>query len=85
MPTVEIYTRDYCGFCVRAKRLLDERGIGYVEHNASTDPKLRSEMIQRSGRYTFPQVFVGSLHVGGSDELVAFARSGQLDEVLQQA
>lgn len=83
MATVEIYTRDYCGFCVRAKRLLDDRGVAYEEHNASINPAFRDEMVTRSGRRTFPQVFVGEIHVGGSDDLVAFARSGKLDEALQ--
>lgn len=85
MASLEIYTRDHCGYCVRAKRLLNERGIAYVEHNASHDPALRNEMITRSGRYTFPQVFIGQRHLGGSNELAMLARSGELDQALQQA
>ena len=78
MPKVEIYTRDYCGYCVRAKRLLDDKGVAYTEHNVSMEPQKRDEMIKRSGRRTFPQVFVGDSHVGGSDDLIAFDRSGKL-------
>lgn len=84
MVTVDIYTRDYCGYCARAKRLLEAKGVAYVEHNASLDPSKRDEMIVRSGgRRTFPQIFVGGLHVGGSDELHAFDRAGKLDEALK--
>lgn len=84
MATVDIYTRDFCGYCTRAKRLLERKGVPYVEYNASKDPGKRDEMIVRSGgRRTFPQIFVGGLHVGGSDELHAFERSGKLDEALQ--
>jgi glutaredoxin 3 len=86
MATVDIYTRDFCGYCTRAKRLLEKKGVDYVEHNASIDPSKRDEMIVRSGgRRTFPQIFIGGLHVGGSDELVAFERSGRLDEALQSS
>ncbi|WP_108659766.1 glutaredoxin 3 [Acuticoccus kandeliae] len=81
--TVDIYTRDYCGYCTRALRLLDSKGVRYTEHNASKDPSLRDVMIKRSGRQTFPQVFIGDFHVGGSDDLMTFERSGKLDAVLQ--
>lgn len=83
MAIVDIYTRDFCGYCTRAKQLLETRGVAFVEHNASRDPGKRDEMIARSGgRRTFPQIFVGDLHVGGSDDLVAFARAGRLDAAL---
>ena len=82
MPTVEIYTRDFCGYCVRAKRILEDKGVEFVEYNASIEPARREEMVSRSGRRTFPQVFVGELHVGGSDDLAAFDRSGRLDAAL---
>lgn len=85
MTTVEVYTRDYCGYCVRAKRTLTEQGLEFVEHNASRDPTLREEMIRRSGRRTFPQVFVGETHIGGSDDLEAAARSGRLQKALEQS
>ena len=82
MPTVDVYTRDYCGFCVRAVHLLQKKGVAFIEHNASREPSKRDEMIRRSGRTTFPQVFVGDHHIGGSDDLVAADRSGKLDAVL---
>lgn len=82
MTRVEIYTRDFCGYCVRATRLLEDKGVTFVEYNASKEPRRRDEMVSRSGRRTFPQVFVGDLHVGGSDDLAAFDRSGRLDQAL---
>lgn len=85
MANVVIYTRDYCGYCARAKRLLDDKGIAYTEHNASIDPSKREEMIKRSGRRTFPQVFIDDYHVGGSDDLAAFERSGRLVKALEGA
>lgn len=82
MLPVTIYTRDFCGFCTAAKRLLDKKGVTYTEHNASVAPEARQQMIERSGRMTFPQVFVGETHVGGCDDLHALeARSG-LDALL---
>jgi len=84
MATVDIYTRDFCGYCTRAKRLLERKSVPFTEFNASQEPGKRDEMIVRSGgRRTFPQIFVGGLHIGGCDELVAFERSGRLDEALQ--
>lgn len=84
MVNVTIYTRMMCGFCTAAKRLLDSKGVEYVEHDASFSPELKREMIQRSaGRMTFPQIFVGDIHVGGCDELHALERTGKLDALLQ--
>lgn len=82
MPTVDVYTRDYCGFCVRAVHLLQKKGVAFTEHNATRDPSKRAEMMRRSGRHTFPQIFVGNHHIGGSDELAAAERSGELDAAL---
>ncbi|OKL44809.1 glutaredoxin 3 [Pseudovibrio exalbescens] len=83
MTDVVIYTRDMCGFCTRAKRLLDEKGVAYTEYNCSDDPTFKSEMIRKSnGARTFPQIFVGSEHVGGCDELYGLERRGQLDALL---
>jgi glutaredoxin 3 len=83
MPEVTIYTRALCGYCAAAKRLLDKKGVAYTEHDASFSPALREEMIQRSGRRTFPQVFVGDVHVGGSDDLHALEHQGKLDALLE--
>lgn len=82
MEQVEIYTRDYCGYCTMAKRILDQNNVKYTEYNASKTPAMRDEMIQRSKRRTFPQVFIGALHVGGADDLAAFTRAGKLQPAL---
>jgi len=83
MTQVTIYTRLGCGYCTSAKRLLDQKGVEYTEHDASFKPELRAEMIQRAnGRSTFPQIFIGDYHVGGCDDLHALEREGRLDQLL---
>lgn len=83
MVDVTIYTRMMCGYCAAAKRLLDGKGVNYTEHDASFSPELRQEMISRAhGRATFPQIFIGDLHVGGSDDLHELDRQGKLDPLL---
>src|SRR4051794_8468694 len=67
MPHVTIYTRPYCGYCVRALTLLEQKGVEFTEIEAGFDPEKRQEMMQRSGRTTFPQIFVGDTHIGGCD------------------
>lgn len=85
MVDVTIYTRMMCGYCMAAKRLLDRKGVAYVEHDASFSPELRREMISRAnGRTTFPQVFIGTHYVGGSDELHELERQGKLDGLLAE-
>ncbi|WP_349358407.1 glutaredoxin 3 [Stappia sp.] len=80
---VEIYTRQMCGFCTMAKRLLQQKGVAFREYDASFDPALRKEMIQRAnGGSTFPQIFIHDEHVGGCDELMALERAGKLDAML---
>ena len=84
MANVTIYTRKFCGFCTAAKRLLEKKGVAYVEHDATLKPELRREMIQRShGGMTFPQIFIGDFHVGGCDELHALEHAGKLDALLR--
>lgn len=86
MVDVTIYTRMMCGYCAAAKRLLDRKGVAYTEHDASFSPELRQEMIQRAnGRATFPQIFVGDVHVGGCDDLHALDAAGRLDALLDGA
>jgi len=86
MVDVTIYTRMMCGYCAAAKRLLDRKGVAYTEHDASFSPELRQEMIQRAnGRATFPQIFVGDVHVGGCDDLHALEAAGRLDALLAGA
>lgn len=83
MANVTIYTRKFCGFCTAAKRLLEKKGVSYVERDATFDPELKREMIQRShGGMTFPQIFIGDVHVGGCDDLHALERAGKLDALL---
>lgn len=84
MADVVIYTRQMCGFCSAAKTLLDQKGVKYVEHDATFEPGLRAEMMERSGRNTFPQIFIGDKHVGGCDDLHALDSAGGLDPLLAQ-
>ena len=83
MADVVIYTRQACGFCTAAKRLLEKKGVAYQEHDATFSPDLRKEMMQKAnGRSTFPQIFVGQTHVGGCDDLHDLERAGKLDALL---
>jgi len=82
MAAVVIYTREFCGYCSAAKALLDRKGVAYEEKDATGSPDLRREMMDRSGRTTFPQIFVGTTHVGGCDDLHALDRAGRLDPLL---
>lgn len=83
MVGVEIYTRMACGYCAAAKRLLDKKGVAYTEHDASFSAELRQEMVAKAkGRSSFPQIFVGNVHVGGSDDLHALEHAGKLDGLL---
>lgn len=85
MANVTIYTRKFCGFCTAAKRLLEKKGVAYVEHDATEKPELKREMIQRShGGMTFPQIFIDEFHVGGCDDLHALERAGKLDALLKR-
>ncbi|MDO9337003.1 MAG: glutaredoxin 3 [Caulobacteraceae bacterium] len=82
MADVVIYTRPFCGYCSRAVALLNEKDVAFEEIEAGMDPKLRNEMMEKSGRTTFPQIFIGGKHIGGCDELMALDRGGKLDEML---
>jgi glutaredoxin 3 len=83
MAHVTIYTRDWCGYCARALRLLNDKGADFTEINAGMDPQKKQEMVQRSGgRTTFPQIFVGDRHIGGCDDIMDLERGGKLDELL---
>jgi glutaredoxin 3 len=83
MATVEIYTTQWCGYCMAAKALLGRKGISFTEFDVGADPAKRKEMLARaSGRYTVPQIFIGATHVGGSDDLHALERAGKLDQLL---
>ncbi|MET0372885.1 MAG: glutaredoxin 3 [Rhizorhabdus sp.] len=83
MPKVEIYTKAWCGYCARAKRLLDEKGVAYEEYDISMGGPKRDEMQSRApGAMTVPQIFIDDAHIGGSDDLAALERQGQLDPML---
>jgi glutaredoxin 3 len=83
MALVDIYTRQFCGYCTAAKKLLETKGVAYTEYDATQTPELRQQMIQRAnGRSTFPQIFIDGEHVGGCDDLHALERAGKLDPML---
>lgn len=83
MATVEIYTKAWCPYCTRAKRLLDDKGAAYTEYDITMGGPQRAEMIQRAnGGSTVPQIFIDGRHVGGSDDLAALERQGKLDPLL---
>jgi len=82
MAHVIIYTRPFCGYCARALSLLEQKGAEFTEIEAGMDPEKRREMMDRSGRTTFPQIFVGERHIGGCDDMMALDRAGQLDPLL---
>jgi GrxC family glutaredoxin len=80
---VEIYTTGFCPYCLKAKALLDKKGVAYVERRVDQDPALVDEAVRRSGgRTTVPQIFINGDHVGGCDELYALEREQKLDALL---
>lgn len=83
VPLVEIYTKKFCPYCWRAKALLDEKGVAYEEIAIDFGGAERQTMIERAkGRSTVPQIFIGNVHVGGCDDLVALDRAGSLDALI---
>jgi glutaredoxin 3 len=83
MPEIVIYTRQFCGFCTMAKRLLDRHGLSYVEVDATGKPEHRAEMIQKAhGQSTFPQIFFGDRHIGGFDELYELEAAGGIERLV---
>lgn len=85
-PTVEIYTWSSCPFCIRAKRLLDQKGIDYTEYCIDGDEAARSEMSERAnGRRSLPQIFINDHHVGGCDDLFALDAQGGVEPLLSAA
>jgi glutaredoxin 3 len=88
MPTssaILVYTAGWCPFCTRAKVLLERKGLAFREIDVEDDPRLREEMMKRSGRRTVPQIFIGDAHVGGFDELYALERTGRLDPLVDDS
>ncbi len=79
MQAVKMYTTEVCPFCIRAKALLKQRGVGTIEEiRIDVDAQARQVMMESTGRRTVPQIFIGATHVGGHDDLVALDRSGAL-------
>jgi len=84
VPRVEIYTKAFCPYCWRAKMLLESKGVAFHEISVDFGGESKMRMIERAGgRTTVPQIFIGDLHVGGCDELVALERAGKLDELIE--
>ncbi len=81
MARVEMYTTPSCPFCVRAKRLLTERGIAYTEVDVAGDDALRLDIMQRTGRRTVPQIFIDGESIGGFEELAALDAEGGLEKL----
>jgi len=85
MANIELYSGDFCPYCIRAKALLNKKGLTFTEYNVRKDLKRQSEMSERApGARTIPQIFINDRHVGGCDELYALERSGKLDSWLKE-
>ena len=83
MAEVTIYSTSVCPYCVRAKQLLEHKGVAYKELNLSTEAaEVRMELMQRTNHRTVPQIFIGEQFIGGFDQLYALEREGKLDELL---
>jgi glutaredoxin 3 len=86
MAAVDIYTILYCPYCADAKELLSSKGVSFHEIDVSGNREVRQQMIERAnGRSTYPQIFIGSTHVGGCDDLYALEAAGKLDPLLAEA
>jgi glutaredoxin 3 len=83
MPSVKVYTKTLCPYCVRAKALLDRKGIAYEEIDAESDDALRTWLVQTTGQRTVPQIFVGDRSLGGFSDIDALDREGKLDAILR--
>ena len=83
-PRVLMYSTGVCPYCLMAERLLKEKGVDQIEKvRIDTDPARRAEMMEKTGRRTVPQIYIGDTHVGGFDDLSALNREGKLDSLLQ--
>jgi glutaredoxin 3 len=79
---VVMYATRFCPYCMRARALLSQKGVAFSEVAVDGKPELRTEMVEKSGRYTVPQIWIDDEHIGGCDELMALDRAGQLDPIL---
>lgn len=82
---VRLYTTRFCPYCIRARQLLDAKGVSYSETAVDGRPDLRAQMEAESGRHTVPQIWIGAHHVGGFDDLWQLERRGELDLMLGNA
>ena len=82
MSKVTVYSSDYCPYCMRAKALLEKKGIDFEEIKVDGKPQVRADMSQKAGRTSVPQIWIGDTHVGGCDDLFALERAGKLDALL---
>jgi glutaredoxin 3 len=83
---VEIYSSPWCGYCYRAKQLLESKGVEFVEFDVMEETSRRQEMVARAqGRTTLPQIFINGKWVGGSDDLYALDKAGKLDPLLAES
>ena len=86
MATVTMYSTGVCPFCQMAERLLRSKGVATIEKiRVDLEPERRVEMMEKTGRRTVPQIYIGETHVGGYDDLAALDRAGRLDEMLRKS
>ncbi|WP_447588538.1 glutaredoxin 3 [Aquipseudomonas campi] len=83
MPAVVVYSSAWCPYCIRAKQLLNNKGVAFEEISVDGQPQVRAEMVRKAGRTSVPQIWIGEQHVGGCDDLFALERAGKLDALLK--
>lgn len=83
MPIVQMYATAFCPYCVRARRLLQQKGVEFEEIRVDQNREEMRSMIQRSHRTTVPQIFIDERHIGGYDDMAALDRAGKLDPLLE--
>jgi glutaredoxin 3 len=83
--SVVVYSSDWCPYCMRAKALLEGKGVDFTEIKVDGKPQVRAEMTSKAGRSSVPQIWIGDTHVGGCDDLYALERAGKLDVLLSKA
>lgn len=83
MAAVLIYSSDWCPYCIRAKQLLQKKGVAFEEIKVDGKPDVRAEMTRKARQTSVPQIWIGDLHIGGCDDLYALERAGKLDALLK--
>jgi len=81
MTRIRMYSTTWCGYCIRAKALLERRGLEYEEMVMDDDPAFRQKLLEMTGRWTVPQIFIDEVPIGGYTELWCLDRDGKLDEL----